>query len=99
MSSKQVLSAPRCPWHRGYIERPIDSLRRECLDHIIVFGEYSLRCGLAWYVSYSTAGALICCSAKMPRNSDEHRPAPKLKMVEIREVGGLHHITNARPPK
>jgi putative transposase len=52
MGVKQVLSAPRCPWQRAYVERLIGSLRRECLDHIIVFGERSLRRALASYVSY-----------------------------------------------
>ena len=49
---KQVLSAPRSPWQRAYVERLIGSIRRECLDHVIVFGERSLHqyvsavCGL-----------------------------------------------------
>ncbi len=34
---EQVLSAPRSPWQRGHIERVIGSIRRECLDHLIVF--------------------------------------------------------------
>jgi putative transposase len=40
---KQVLSAPRSPWQRAYVERLIGSIRRECLDQMIVFGEDSLR--------------------------------------------------------
>jgi transposase InsO family protein len=52
MGIKQVLSAPRSPWQRAYVERLIGSLRRECLDHMIVFGERSLRRALASYVSY-----------------------------------------------
>ena len=42
MGIKQVLSAPRAPWQRAYVERLIGSIRRECLDHVIVFGERSL---------------------------------------------------------
>src|ERR1700687_1785783 len=49
---KQVLSAPRSPWQRAYVERLIGSIRRECLDHIIVFGERSLHRALASYTSY-----------------------------------------------
>jgi hypothetical protein len=37
-----VLSAPRSPWQQAYIERVIGSIRRECLDHVIVFHEESL---------------------------------------------------------
>jgi putative transposase len=39
----EVLSVPRPPWQRAYIERVIGSIRRECLDHVIVFQESSLR--------------------------------------------------------
>jgi putative transposase len=38
MGIQQVLSAPRSPWQRAYVERVFGSIRRECLDHIIVFG-------------------------------------------------------------
>jgi transposase InsO family protein len=40
---EEVLSAPRSPWQRAYIERVIGSIRRECIDHLIVFNEASLR--------------------------------------------------------
>ena len=43
MGIREVLTAPRCPWQNPYAERFIGSLRRECLDHIIVFNESSLR--------------------------------------------------------
>ena len=42
MGIKQVLSAPRSPWQRAYVERVIGTIRRECLDHMIVFNERSL---------------------------------------------------------
>ncbi len=38
MQIEEVLSAPRSPWQRAYMERLISSVRRECLDHVIVFG-------------------------------------------------------------
>ena len=41
MGIKQVLSAPRSPWQRAYVERVIGSIRRECLDHVVVFNERS----------------------------------------------------------
>ena len=49
---KQVLSAPRSPWQRAYVERLIGSRRRECLDHVIVFGERSLHQYLSDYADY-----------------------------------------------
>ena len=45
----EVLSAPRSPWQRAYIERVIGSIRRECLDHVIVLHESSLRRALKSY--------------------------------------------------
>ena len=45
-------TAPRSPWQNGYIERLIGSIRRECLDHIVVSGEAHLRRILKAYVSY-----------------------------------------------
>ena len=48
----EVLSAPRSPWQRAYVERVIGSIRRECLDHVIVFNENSLRRTLNSYFDY-----------------------------------------------
>jgi transposase InsO family protein len=42
MGIKQVLAAPRSPWQRAYIERLIGTIRRECLDHVIVWSEAGL---------------------------------------------------------
>jgi hypothetical protein len=48
----QVLSAPRSPWHRAYVERVIGSIRRECLDHVLLFNEESLRRTLRSYFRF-----------------------------------------------
>ena len=52
MGIKQVLSAQRAPWQRAYVERLIGSIRRECLDHVIVLGERSLHRTLTAYCAY-----------------------------------------------
>ena len=44
-------TAPRSPWQNGHVERLIGSIRRECLDHLIVFGEAHLRAVLKAYAS------------------------------------------------
>ena len=52
MRIKQVLSAPRSPWQRAYIERVIGTVRRECLDHVIVCNERSLYRHLRDFLDY-----------------------------------------------
>src|SRR5262245_33955557 len=52
MNVKEVLSAPQSPWQRAYVDRMIGSIRREYLDHVIVFSEESLRRTLRAYFSY-----------------------------------------------
>jgi len=47
-----VLSAPGAPWQRAYIERVIGTIRRKCLDHVIVVTERSLRSHLESFVAY-----------------------------------------------
>src|SRR5215468_5249 len=44
MEIHEVLSAPRSPWQRAYVERVIGSIRRECLDHVIVFNQLATPC-------------------------------------------------------
>jgi putative transposase len=52
MGIKEVLSAPRSPWQRAYVERVIGTFRRECLDHVIVFNEASLYRHVKLFTSY-----------------------------------------------
>jgi transposase InsO family protein len=51
-------TSPRSPWQNGYAERLIGSIRRECLDHVVVFGERHLRHLLLSYVNYKGFGRL-----------------------------------------
>jgi putative transposase len=52
MGITEVLSATHAPWQRAYVERVIGSIRRECLDHIIVLNEASLRRTITSYLVY-----------------------------------------------
>jgi transposase InsO family protein len=52
MGIKQVLAAPRSPWQRAHVERVIGTIRRECLDHVIVFNERSLYRHLRSFLDY-----------------------------------------------
>jgi putative transposase len=50
MSIEEVLSAPHSPWQKPFVERVIGSMRRECLDHVMMWNERSLRRMLQEYV-------------------------------------------------
>jgi transposase InsO family protein len=52
MGIKEVLSAPRSPWQRAYVERLIGTIRRECLDHVIVLNEASLYRHVKSFMAY-----------------------------------------------
>jgi transposase InsO family protein len=52
MGITEVVTAPRAPWQNAYVERVIGSIRRECLDHIVIFNERHLRRVLSSYVDY-----------------------------------------------
>ena len=91
MGIKPVLSVPRSPWQRAYAERVIGTIRRECLDHVIVFNEASLYRQMKSFVGYYHESRTHLSLAKdapesRPVQSPEHGP-----VVAIPEVGGLHH--------
>jgi hypothetical protein len=71
MNIKEVLSAPRSPWQRAYIERVIGSIRRECLDHVIILDEEGLRRVLASYIRYYHRSRL---HLSLDKDSPDPRP-------------------------
>jgi transposase InsO family protein len=81
--------APRSPWQNGYAERLIGSIRRECLDHIIVFGEAHLRHLLRAYASYNNGTRT---HRSLDKDAPVHRPTQRTGIVRSRPIlGGLHH--------
>ena len=82
-------TAPRSPWQNGHAERLIGSIRRECLDHIVVFGEAHLRRIVAAYASYYNDTRTHLALGK---DSPVHRPIRPWGSIVSRPVlGGLHH--------
>src|SRR5258708_3821609 len=57
MGITEVITAPRSPWQNPYAERLIGSIRRECLDHVIIFSERHLRRVLSSYFQYHNAAS------------------------------------------
>jgi transposase InsO family protein len=88
---EEVVIAPRSPWQSPYVERVIGSVRRECLDHVVVLGEKHLRRIIKHYLSYyhgARTHLALDKDAPAPRSV---QPAEKGIVMEIPEVGGLHH--------
>jgi transposase InsO family protein len=82
-------TAPRSPWQNGYAERLIGSIRRECLDHVIVFGERHLRHVLRSYAEYYNGTRTHLSLAK---DSPFTRPVQRVGSILPQSVlGGLHH--------
>jgi transposase InsO family protein len=87
----EVLTAPRSPWQNPYAERLVGSVRRECLDHMIVLGEQHLRRILTAYFSYYHKSRTHLSLGKDAPESRAVHPPSMGAIVEIPEVGGLHH--------
>ena len=87
----EVITAPRSPWQNPYVERIIGSIRRECLNHVIIINEWHLRRQLKSYSIYYH-------EARTHLSLDKQSPVPRSieppeqgKVVAIPHVGGLHH--------
>jgi putative transposase len=77
MNIQEVRTAPRSPWQNAYVERIIGSIRRECLDHIIVVSAAGLRRVLTAYVAYTCDRERISRSARTRRvRARSHRCRP-----------------------
>jgi transposase InsO family protein len=91
MSIKEVLIAPRSPWQNPYVERLIGSIRRECLDHVLVLHERHLMHILTNYFAYyhqwrtHLSLAMDCPVPRLVLAPD------RSKVIAVSEVGGLHH--------
>ena len=84
--------APRAPWQNPYAERLIGTIRRDCLDHVIVIGERHLQRVLENFFEYYH-------HSRPHRSLTQDSPVPRLVMppeqgpvVEFPQVGGLHHL-------
>jgi putative transposase len=87
----EVLTAPQSPWQNPYVERLIGSIRRECLDHVIVLHASGLRRLLKSYFEYyeqSRTHLSLDKDAPIPRAI---QPRELGRVVALPQVGGLHH--------
>lgn len=94
MGVEEVLASLRSPLQNPYVERQIGSIRRECLDHRLVFDEAHFRRVLSRYFD-------CCHHSRIHRALDDNAPCPraiepsgKRQVVAVPQVGGLHHRYN-----
>jgi transposase InsO family protein len=81
--------APASPWQNGIAERLIGSIRRECVDHIIVLGETYLRRILKYYARYYNETRTHLA---LDKDAPVSRPVQRSGVVRSRTIlGGLHH--------
>jgi transposase InsO family protein len=81
--------APRSPWQNGYAERLIGSIRRECLDHVIIVGEGHLRHLVRSYQQYYNEART---HLSLLKDVPEPRAVRALgRVVAVPVLGGLHH--------
>jgi transposase InsO family protein len=88
---EEVITAPRSPWQNPYVERFIGSIRRECLNHVIIFNERHLRRQLKSYSTYyhkAKTHLALDKQSPVPRSIE---PPDQGKVFAIPHVGGLHH--------
>jgi transposase InsO family protein len=91
MGLHDIPIAPRSPWQNGFVERVIGSIRRECLDHVIVRNERHLRRILRSYLTYYNHSRTHLSLNKDPPISRPVSSDTQGRIVVLLEVGGLHH--------
>ena len=89
---KEVVTAPRSPWQNPFVERLIQSIRNDCLDHVIVFNTSHLKRILSSYFTYYHNDRTHYRLEKDTPSgrSVQPKPAGSSPITEMPRVGGLH---------
>ena len=92
MGITEVKTAPKSPWQNGFCERLIGSIRRDCLDHVIVLNEDHLKRILTEYLAYYHEDRTHLGLEKDTPSGRQIRCRPeRAKLVKFPRLGGLHH--------
>jgi putative transposase len=91
MQIQEVVTAPRSPWQNAYVERFIGSIRRECVEHVIVLSAAGLQRVVTDYVAY-----YMRSRTHLGLDNDSPTPRPVTspsagRVAAVPEVNGLHH--------
>jgi putative transposase len=90
MGIEEVVTAPRSPWQNPFVERVIGSIRRECLDHVVVINARHLRRLLGDYFEHYHRWR---CHRSLDMDCPEPRPVQRPEQGDVREIaeaGGLY---------
>jgi transposase InsO family protein len=89
MGIRDKPTAPASPWQNGFAERLIGSIRRECVDHILVLGETQLRRVLNSYADYYNC---VRTHRSLNKDAPVSRPVQRTGVISSGAIlGGLHH--------
>ena len=91
MSIEEIRIAPRSPWQNCYVERVIGSIRRECLNHVIVINDNQLRRILKDYFCYYHESRTHLSLDKDTPGFRAVQSTKSERIIQIPQVGGLHH--------
>jgi putative transposase len=91
MGIEEVITAPRSPWQNPFVERVIGTIRRECLDHVIVINERHLRRILSSYFRYYHESRTHLSLNKACPETRPILPPAAGKIVAVTQLDGLHH--------
>jgi hypothetical protein len=91
MGIEDTPTAPRSPWQNPFVERLIGSIRRDCLDHVVVLGERHLRSLLGSYFEYYHDSRTHLSLGKDAPSGRDVEPTENGDVVAFPRVGGLHH--------
>jgi putative transposase len=95
MNIQPVRTAPQSPWQNAHMERVIGSIRRECLDHVVVFNAAGLhRVVVDYGAYYLRARTHLALGTDAPIPRPIALPSTR-RVVAIPQLGGLHHATSA----
>jgi hypothetical protein len=98
MGITEVITAPRSPWQNAYVERVIGSIRRECLDHIVIFNERHLRRVLSSYVDYYQRTRMHLSLERIAPTAARLRHARWEQWSPSRKSAACITATNVSPP-
>src|SRR2546428_5320195 len=92
MRIEEVLTAPHSPWQSPFVERLIGSVRRDCLDHVVVLSQRHLcRILTRYFDYYHRSRTHLSLDKNTPDTRPIARPAFGHIIIQIPDVGGLHH--------